>query len=224
MLAALRSASIAELPEPERADALTALQSFLCDRVKEYHNRQRLSVVYDPAQSTWQAVRNLLDEAAKCGKEGPVAQYLVGAKLELRFPDVEIGNESYSTADDQLDRPGDFRVGDTAFHVTVAPMPAVHEKCKRNIEMGYRVYLLVSDRLLAGARQNATLAAPGRIAVESIESFVSNNIEELSTFSKDRLGTGFRRLLETYNMRVDEADLDKSMLVEIPRNLPSPRK
>ena len=60
---------------------------------------------------------------------------------------------------------------------------------------------------------------PGRIAVESIESFVGQNIEELSYFTRDKLKNGFRRLLETYNDRVDAAETDKSMLVEIPRNL-----
>lgn len=149
-----------------------------------------------------------------------MAQYLVGAKLQLRFPDVAIENKSYSTADDQLGRPGDFLVGNTAFHVTVAPMPAVYEKCKRNIAEGYRVYLLVPDRALAGARQNAELTVPDRIAVESIESFIGQNIEELSTFTKDKLADGFLRLLETYNQRVDTIENDKSMLIEIPPNLP----
>jgi hypothetical protein len=32
-------------------------------------------------------------------------------------------------------------------------------------------------------------------------------------------GDSFRRLLETYNNRVDTAETDKSMSVEIPRNL-----
>lgn len=58
-----------------------------------------------------------------------------------------------------------------------------------------------------------------RIAVESIESFVRQNIEELSYFSRDKLKNGFRRLLETYNDCLDAAETDKSMLVEIPRNL-----
>ncbi|WP_134217370.1 DUF4928 family protein [Pelotomaculum sp. FP] len=87
----------------------------------------------------------------------------------------------------QLGRPGDFLVGDTAFHVTVAPMPAVYEKCKRNIEDGFRVYLLVPDRSLIGAKQNAETVAPGKITVESIEPFVGQNIEELSVFSKTLL-------------------------------------
>ena len=140
-------------------------------------------------------------------------------KLQLRFPDIQISNESYSTADDQLGRPGDFHLGDTAFHVTVAPMPAVYEKCKSNLHEGLRVYLLVPDRSLTGARQNSTLLLDGKVAVESIESFVSQNIEEISTFSKKRLPEGVRRLLEEYNRRVDEIEVDKSMLIEVPKNL-----
>ena len=219
MLEAIGTVNLEQITVAERNEVLEYLQKFLVDKVCEYHNRQRLKVVYNPSQSTWQAVSDLLSLARDTGKEGPVAQYLIGAKLQLRFPHVKIGNESYSTADDQLGRPGDFLVGDTAFHVTVAPMPAVYEKCKRNIEDGFRVYLLVPDRSLIGTKQNAETVAPGKITVESIESFVGQNIEELSVFSKDRIVVGFHRLLETYNERVNETEMDKSMLIEIPRNL-----
>lgn len=219
MLEAIATAKLESLTVIERNEILDDLQSFLVEKVLEYHNRQRLKVIYDPSRSTWSSINALLDSARQTGKEGPVAQYLVGAKLQLRFPHIQIGNESYSTADDQLGRPGDFLVNDTAFHVTVSPMSAVYEKCKRNIEEGLRAYLLVPDRCLLGARQNAEAFAPGRISVESIESFVSQNIEELSIFSKDRIVEGFHRLLETYNQRVDAAEIDKSMLIEIPRNL-----
>lgn len=98
-------------------------------------------------------------------------------------------------------------------------MPALYKKCKRNIEEGYRVFILVPDRCLAGARQNAEITMPGKIAVESIESFVGQNLEELSTFSKDELIDEFRRMLEIYNLRVDAVEIDKSMLIEIPRNI-----
>lgn len=219
MLEALRSLKLGVVPAAERTQILEDLQRFLVDRVREFHSRQRLKVLYDPSKSTWHSIRDLLLQARETGKEGPVAQYLVGAKLQLRFPSVEIGNESYSTADDQLGRRGDFTVGDTVFHITVSPMPALYEKCKHNIEEGLRVYLLVPDRSLVGARQNAEATAPGQIAVESIESFVGQNIEELSIFAKNRLIDGFRRLLETYNARVAAVEIDKSMLIEIPTSL-----
>lgn len=219
MLETLKSARLDRFPVKERKEITRELQSFLVAKVREFHNRERLKVVYDASKSTWQAVHDLLAKARETGKEGPVAQYLVGSKLELRFPDIEIRNESYSTADDQLGRPGDFQIGDTAFHITVAPMHALYEKCRSNIDRGFRVYLLVPDSCLIGARQNVETTMQGQVAVESIESFVGQNIEELSVFSKNKLVDGFGRLLQTYNRRVNEVEADKSMLIEIPRNL-----
>ena len=200
-------------------DILIKFQEFLVLKVQVFHNRQRLKVIYITNKSTWQTIRDLLDRARETNIEGPVAQYLSVAKLQFRFPEPPIENFSYSTADQQLNRPGDFLVKDTAFHITVAPMPAVYEKCRHNLDAGYRVCLLGPDRLLAGARQNAELVVSGQIMVESIESFVSQNIDELSMFSKDRLSDGFRQLFEMYNDRVDEVEVDKSMLLEIPPNL-----
>ncbi len=219
MLETLDKAHLENLSAEKRADILNEMQRFLLRKVEAFHKRERIKMIYDPSKSTWQNIQSLLSAARETGKEGPVAQHMVGAKLQLRFPEITVGNESYSTADDQLGRPGDFYIGDTAFHVTVAPMIGVYEKCGHNLENGYRVFLLVPERALAGARQNAELMVPGRIAVESIESFVGQNIEELSYFSRDKLRNGFRRLLETYNARIDVAETDKSMLIEIPRNL-----
>ena len=153
------------------------------------------------------------------GKEGQVAQYLVGAKLALRFPDAQVRNDSYSTSDAQSGLPGDFVLGSTVFHVTVSPMPAHYDKCRANVQAGYDVYLLVPDRLMVGARQNTEGLLPGRISVHSIEAFVSQNLEELSCFARPQRKAGFRTLLETYNSRVDAIETDKSLLIEIPQNL-----
>lgn len=219
MLDTIKKANLGSLPPEKRHEIVDHLQRFLVDKVREFHNRERIKLVFDLSKSTWQMIQGLLTLARETGKEGPVAQHLVGAKLSLRLPDTEVSNESFSTADDQLGRPGDFYINDTAFHVTVAPMVGVYEKCKRNLEDGLRVYLLVPDRLLAAARQNVDLIVPSGVAVESIESFVSQNIEELSYFSKSKLVPGFRRLLDTYNSRVGSAEIDRSLLIEIPKNL-----
>lgn len=202
-----------------RNNALTEFQKFLVDTIKEYHSRKRLEVSYDSNVTTWAAIHDILKRASQVGKAGPVAQYLVGAKLQLRFPALLIPNDRYSSADQQTGRYGDFQVEDTAFHVTVSPMPAVYAKCLRNIEAGCRVYLLVPDDVLMGARQNARSVAADKIAVESLESFIANNIEELAQFSKDRLISGFKRLLEKYNERVNAIEMDKSLLIEIPPSI-----
>jgi hypothetical protein len=221
MLEALGKVELHQLTAEERNNVLAQLQELLVEKVREFHNRQRLTFIYDPSKTTRKIINELLMKAKETGKEGPVAQYLVGAKLQLRFPDLKIGNESYSTADDQLGRPGDFLIGATVFHVTVAPMPPLFDKCKKNIDEGFRVYLLVPEKSLSGARYDAEAKIEEQIAVESIETFISQNVEELSYFSKEQLANELYQLLSVYNTRVDSIEIDKSLLIEIPKNLGS---
>lgn len=219
LLDAIAGAKLERIPQTRRNEVLRELQGVLVSKIREYHDLQRLEVTYDPSKSTWQCICDLLDAAQQNGKDGPVAQYLVGAKLQLRFPQIEISNESFSTADVQLGRHGDFYVGNTVFHVTVSPTPALYEKCKRNLREGLKVYLLVRDRDVIGTKQNAENTAPGQIAVESIEAFVSQNLDELAVFSDEGRGNEFKHLLATYNHRVDAAEMNKSLLIEVPANL-----
>ncbi|MDX2282116.1 MAG: DUF4928 family protein [Saprospiraceae bacterium] len=76
-------------------------------------------------------------------KWGVVAQHLVGAKLQLRFPNFEITNEHVSSSDESTNRKGNFMVQTTVFHITVAPGDKVIEKCRSNTSEGYGVNLLV---------------------------------------------------------------------------------
>ena len=219
MLDNLQQANLERSSTAGRNAILENLQAFLVEKVREFHGRQRLKIVYDLFKTTHQCVQDLIALAAETGKAGAVAQHLVGAKLQLRYPNLSVEVRPFSAADEQRGRPGDYIVGDTAFHVTVAPMPAVYERCKENLERGQRVYLLVLSGRLNAAKENAEAAAVNQIAVESIESFVSQNIDELSEFSQKKLAGEFRQLLETYNRRVDEAEADKSLLIDIPPNL-----
>src|SRR5208282_358646 len=108
LLAALKPLRLDRLPLEDRNEILDRLQGWLVERVRDFHNRERIKPIYNPAQSTRQFIAEILARARETGKQGPVAQYLVGAKLELRFPEVEVRNESYSAADDQSGQPGDF--------------------------------------------------------------------------------------------------------------------
>ncbi len=203
----------------ERNLILVSFQRYLVDKVREYHNRQKIKLVFDPKLSTWLTIKQLLEESKREGKAGYVAQHLVGAKLQLRFPNIAISNESASTADKPTNRQGDFTIGNTVFHVTVAPMQAVFEKCRQNLTEGLKVYLLVPDAKLAAARQMAEEFCNGHIAVESLESFVSQNIEEISSFNIHQLKTNVINLINIYNQRVDAIEIDKSLMIELPSNL-----
>ena len=216
---ATQRASLGQISLEDRDSILKELQDILDYNVDEYNNRQRVTIVYDPAKSTRHFIQDILCVAREHGKEGPVAEYIVGAKLQLRFPDIKVRNVSFSTADTQSGEPGDFHIKDTVFHVTVAPMPPVYERCKTNLDQGMRVYLLVPERVIFGTRQNVEGIIPGRVGVESIESFVAQNLDELGSFSNMGLQQALLKLFEMYNHRVDEVEADKSMLIAIPPNL-----
>jgi hypothetical protein len=81
MLETIEGAGLASLEIGKRNQILTEFQRYLVTKVIEFHNRERLKLVYDPTRSTWHLIQDLLASARETGKEGPVAQHLVGAKL-----------------------------------------------------------------------------------------------------------------------------------------------
>ena len=219
LLEALSGTSMAQLSQEERKVELGNMQSFLVEKAKEIFNAKKLSLEYRKDIISRELIGMILEAAHKRGKAGEVAEYLVGAKLALRFPDYNIRNSAASAADEQTGENGDFQINDCVFHVTVSPNSGHYEKCQRNLDDGFRVFLLVPDMILAGTRQNAALETAGRVSVEAIESFVSQNLEELSDFAGEKISQNMTLLLEMYNKRVEEVETDLSLQIKIPTAL-----
>jgi hypothetical protein len=220
LLAGMVSLHLETKSEAVRNEVLSVMQGHIVTSyVSLYFSAKRVKATFDRSAATWQFIRAILENAALDGKAGAVAEYLVGAKLVLRFPGTPIRNKRFSTSDAQSGFSGDFEIGNTAFHVTVAPMPGLFDKCKANLERGLRVYMLVLENQVVGARQTASVVTDGNIAIQSIEYFIATNIDELCDFDEGKLKSGLLRLLEEYNRRVEAVELDKSMLIEIPPNL-----
>lgn len=211
------------LPADDQAVVRNALQEWFVERVRiDYFDRQRISAAIKPSSAVRVSIAALLDAARKRGgtTAGAVAQHLVGAKLALRFPDVAIDNHSYTTADHQLDRPGDFSIGDTAIHVTTSPTGALFDKCIQNIADGYRPLVLVPANKLAAGQQLAEISGiAAKTSVQTVEDFVGTNVEETAQFISARIRTQLRTLLEIYNERVGVAEIDPALLLKIPGNL-----
>ncbi len=212
--------SIEELSVQERREIIDELQEWLADRAKEYFDRRRIDVDIEPEKPMSDIVGDILRAAHERNLAGAVAQHLVGAKLAMRYRDTQIENHSYTTADEQLGRPGDFLIGDTVFHVTVAPMPPLLEKCQRSIRDGYRVILLTQTARLEAARQMAEQAdLQNKLEVSSIEQFVGQNVSEMGQFTRQGVQHELRNLLEMYNSRVEAVETNRAIMVEIPTNL-----
>ncbi len=174
---------------------------------------------YNPEYPTWKIIHALLSQAINEGKAGAVACHLVGATLQLRFPDIKISNESANTAYQPTTRSGDFTIEDTVFYVMIHPMLPVFDKCRANIKNGLRPLLLVPDSILIGSRQLASESGVERFAVESLESFISLTLERMSAFGTKHLKNNIINLIRLYNQRVNEAETDKSLMIELPLNL-----
>ncbi len=212
--------SLGSLSPAELGEVADAMQAWLASKANDYFNRQRLEVDVDITKTAAVVVGNILTAAKERGNAGPVAQHLVGAKLQMRYPDVSVENRSFTTADQQLGRPGDFVIGGTVFHVTVSPMPGLIDKCQKNLRDGYRVYVLVPEAKIQAAREMADQAGlKDKVAIQSIETFVGQNLDEMGRFQKDNVAPGVRKLLEIYDARVAAAETDQSLQIRIPQNL-----
>jgi hypothetical protein len=222
--AAGSDAGIEEFTTLERKILAFLLQAWFVARVQDdYFGKKKVSAEIDPNFSVRTTVANLLEAGRERGGNtaGAIAQHLVGAKLQIRFPNEKINVESYTTADVQTGRAGDYQVGDTAIHVTMAPgVKVFEERCAHNLKHGFRPRVLVPESAVAAAIQIARLAnLHQQVAVQSIEDFVGTNIEEVAGFAQAEIKAQLRKLLELYNERIDVAEADKSLKIEIPANL-----
>lgn len=219
LLTSLAGSDIEQLNEAERTVAIDAMQSFLVERAKDIFNSDWISFDYTSGVSSMEVVERILDAARERHKAGEVAEYLVGAKLALRFPAYGVRNSAASSADVQTVEHGDFQINDSVFHVTVAPNRGHYDKCKNNLANGLRVFLLVPEERLIGARQSVEIEVGHGVSVLSLESFVSQNIEELGEFAGDRVAQSLKDLLEKYNERVAAVETDLSLRITIPASM-----
>ena len=219
LLKTLAASGFDKLSPEERGSAIEIMQVFLVEEVKRWHGNQRLAPKFDPASPIWYFISDLLEIARDRGDDGPVAEYLVGAKLQLRFPERQIRNTSYSTADAQPGVFGDFDVEDTVFHVTVAPTATLFDKCKENLKDGKVVYIVTPFGDVAGTVLAVRQRRTGPVVVTSVEGFVSQNLDEMSEFAADNSKSQLKNLLETYNHRVDAVETNKSLLFILPSNI-----
>lgn len=214
LLAALELLHLDTLSQEERYHILTELQSRLLPTLLRFSDRFQVEAKYAPTLSTEAFIKGVLAKTTP-KTSGAVAQHLVGAKLELRFPDLAIPNHSASTADAPTERSGDFFIGDTVFHVTMAPGDLIYLKCRRNLELGLRVYLLVPEKKIQEAvRKAISQAIEEDIVIKSIESFIGQNIDELGRFSTELLQQEIKKLIDVYNRRICVERLAPELKIE----------
>ncbi|WP_218958735.1 DUF4928 family protein [Eggerthella guodeyinii] len=186
---------------------------------QDYFNKKRLDVAVDFRKPVSGVVADILNAAKSRPDQatGAVAQHLVGAKLELRFPDKEIGRDRANAADQQTDRQGDFQLGTTAFHVTMAPSVKLADRARENLLHGFRPVMLVPEEKVSFAHGLfESEIMDDQVGVQSIETFVGTNIEEMGSFDTDAIKQGIVLLIRRYNERIAACESDQSLRIKEP--------
>jgi hypothetical protein len=150
-------------------------------------------------------VADILDQAQQKKRAKDVAEYLVGAKIDLRFGPGTVQPKNVNTPN--RDEPADYRVGAAAIEVTVSPPDRRHVGQVRRIlgDTSLDVWLLVRlkdcqrwRKLVAEAIEQPLL---GRVAVTAIETFVGQNISEIGQFDPPDVIKALKDLFVIYNER-----------------------
>lgn len=156
-------------------------------------------------------VGDLLKQAEKRQKAGDVAQYLVGAKLMLRFnrkvPVHGANKGDRKSHADTAARLGDFEIENSILEVAIGLPDEKHlQQIEDVLEHTDReVWLLTrDDRVATWKNETSKRFVPqqmSRLVITSVESFVGQNITELGEFSAAGKVEQFKKLIELYNTR-----------------------
>lgn len=202
---------------------LDAIEMFWIERVHEFFAGKPFKIKLDASRSLRVVVRDVIAQAVERQKTAPgmyyagaVLQHLVGAKLDCALGRGKFEHNSFSTADAPGGRAGDFFIGDVSLHVTTSPGEAVIEKCRDNLNDGYRPMLVTLQRGLTVAEELADNVRLGdRIDIFEIEQLVALNLYELGKFGADGRKTAVTDLVDRYNEIVEEFETDPSLRIEL---------
>lgn len=204
---------------------IEAIEAFWIDRVHEFFAGKPFKIKLDASRSLRMVVRDVVGQAEDRQKTmrgvhyaGAVLQHLVGAKLDCALGKGHLLHNSFSTADAPRERAGDFFLGDVAIHVTTSPGEAVIERCRENLNDGYRPILVTIQRGLNVAEGlAANIGLSDRIDIFEVEQFVALNLYELAKFAAEGRKTAVTDLVSRYNEIVGEFETDPSLKIELRR-------
>lgn len=202
---------------------LAKVEAWWADQVRAYFESSPLKLRVDSGISLKTCLSGIFEEARRRQSEnrgstvlGAVMQHLVGAKLEVIYPDTDIEHNGYSVADGPTGRSGDFRIGDSVIHVTTAPTPLLLQKCSENLGRGLRPLIISTAAGAAMAENLAEQEGNGnRVEVLDVVQFLVANLLEWTNFDGNRRRDTLQSLISRYNLIVEACETDPSLKIEV---------
>lgn len=198
------------------------VENFWAEQVREYFRNQPFTLAADTSKTIGANLDELFDQAKKRQKQNPgtqylgtVLQHLVAAKLCLILPEGSFEIHGASVADAPTARSGDFVINKTIIHCTTSVGDLLINKCKTNIDNGYRpVIITIFERVQTALNQIEDAGLAGRIEVWDIQQFLSSNVHEHSLFDEGRQNGTLGTIIANYNQIVHEKETDPSLRIE----------
>lgn len=207
LLDAIASAGFAKATTERREVIINEAQALLAEPLRAIIEQEPLEARIK-GRSVETIIHDLLLAADEKGKSGEVAQYLVGAKLVLRFK-REIPVHPANKSDrkyraDENAKLGDFEIQNAVIEVAVGPADQKHLQQMAEIleKSDKEVWLLTrADRVNGWKNEvdDADDIDSKRVVVTSVEAFVGQNITELAEFSTAGKVTQLKALFDIYN-------------------------
>lgn len=199
-----------------------AAEAFWAEQVREYFRNQPFILTADTSKTIGSNLDELFEQAKKRQKQNPgtqylgtVLQHLVAAKLCLIMPEGSFEIHGASVADAPTARSGDFVINKTIIHCTTSVGDLLINKCKSNINSGYRpVIITIFERVQTALNQIEDAGLGGRVEVWDIQQFLSSNVHEHSLFDEDKRNAKLGAIIENYNQIVLEKETDPSLRIE----------
>lgn len=211
---------------PESVEAVFGhAEAFWAEQMRAQLAKNPLTFSLDSGKGLRVAVRRLIQMARERGSDGSnvhgtVLQHLVGAKLELvlgeKAAELGLSHNSANTKDGDLGRLGDFKVGDTVFHITTNPSYQLLEKCKANVDAGLRPLIVTLGENASKVDVHAeTLGILDRVEAVDVEQFLTTNVYEMALFKAEGIRPTLERLVAIYNRIVAENERDPSLAISL---------
>ena len=201
---------------------LDSVEAWWIERVKVYLSAKPFRFNVDNSKTISNAISFLIEQAEQRQSGNPgttyvgaMYQHLVGAKLSVAMPGIELDHHGYSVSDDSSARNGDFHIDDAVIHVTSFPQEALIRKCQRNIEDSKKPIIVTSIRGFPVADSLlVNMGIRDRVDIFEITQFLSINVNELSHFKSDNNRNTISSILFTYNDIVEQVETDPSLKID----------
>lgn len=201
---------------------LSFVEDYWVEQIREYFRNQPFVLTADMSKTIGANLDELFEQAKKRQRQNPgtqylgtVLQHLVAAKLCLILPEGSFEIHGASVADAPTARSGDFVINKTIIHCTTSVGDLLINKCKSNINSGFRpVIITVFERVQMALNQIEDAGLTGRVEVWDIQQFLSANVQEHSLFDDDKRNSKLGAIIENYNQIVREKETDPSLRIE----------